>query len=169
MADSDCTDPDTCAAGSCQRPDGASCSDNSECGSTVCEQGSCASCADGKKNQDESDVDCGGRCSPCEADKLCQKNADCKSGVCDKAHCVAMKPFCPNAKDPNDCDGDKIPNVLEDKNQNGVVDPGEADPLKVDSDGDFCTDRRGKKTARARGARRLSSFDTATRSRPIPH
>lgn len=39
-----------------------------------------------------------------------------------------------------DSDGDGIPDVLEDLNQNCLVDPGETDPYNVDSDGDGIPD-----------------------------
>src|SRR5688500_10130708 len=47
-----------------------------------------ASCTDGKKNGSESDVDCGGTCSKCAADKACGSAADCSSGVCTANKCV---------------------------------------------------------------------------------
>lgn len=39
-----------------------------------------------------------------------------------------------------DSDGDKRPDGLEDANQNGVLDPGESDPTKKDTDGDGIDD-----------------------------
>ena len=48
----------------------------------------------------------------------------------------------PGETDPNnpDSDGDGIPDGTEDKNHNGIVDPGETDPTKPDSDGDGIPD-----------------------------
>lgn len=46
-----------------------------------------ASCADGLKNQDESDVDCGGSCGPCGLDASCEGDGDCASGWCDAGKC----------------------------------------------------------------------------------
>ncbi|MBX7257687.1 MAG: IPT/TIG domain-containing protein [Candidatus Hydrogenedentes bacterium] len=40
----------------------------------------------------------------------------------------------------NDTDGDGLPNDVEDKNGNGVVDPGETDGLNADTDGDGIPD-----------------------------
>ena len=42
--------------------------------------------------------------------------------------------------DAVDSDGDGIPDAAEDTNRNGVVDPGETDPLSTDSDGDGIPD-----------------------------
>ncbi len=45
------------------------------------------SCTDGVKNGNETDVDCGGTCDPCQNNKSCLVNKDCESGYCnlDKA------------------------------------------------------------------------------------
>ena len=47
---------------------------------------------------------------------------------------------CPNAADPNDCDGDGLPNIVEDKNRNGKWDVGETDFNNPDTDGDGLKD-----------------------------
>jgi len=47
-----------------------------------------ASCGDNAKNGDETDVDCGGSCSPCEDSKSCELYTDCKSGFCDGSACT---------------------------------------------------------------------------------
>jgi len=42
-----------------------------------------ATCTDGLKNQDESDIDCGGGfCGPCGQGKACTSDADCTSNAC---------------------------------------------------------------------------------------
>jgi len=47
-------------------------------------------CTDAKKNQDETDVDCGGaKCLLCEQGKKCLANADCATGRCTGGFCVA--------------------------------------------------------------------------------
>jgi Divergent InlB B-repeat domain len=47
------------------------------------------SCADGVKNQDETDVDCGGRCQPCNKDNQpCQSTSDCVVGQCIAGMCT---------------------------------------------------------------------------------
>ena len=41
-------------------------------------------CHNGKKDldNDESDIDCGGKCEPCDPEKKCKDNTDCKSQQC---------------------------------------------------------------------------------------
>ncbi|MBI2659026.1 hypothetical protein HYX05_02915 [Candidatus Woesearchaeota archaeon] len=41
-----------------------------------------ATCSDSLKNQNETDVDCGGSCTKCANQKLCLGNADCQSSYC---------------------------------------------------------------------------------------
>lgn len=53
-------------------------------------------CSDGEKNQDETDRDCGGSCSPCINGKNCSEDGDCVSyncinGSCAKATCSDNK------------------------------------------------------------------------------
>lgn len=46
-------------------------------------------CSDGLKNQDESDVDCGGtNCAPCVGGKTCNASSDCYT-TCASGHCTA--------------------------------------------------------------------------------
>lgn len=45
-----------------------------------------------------------------------------------------------------DSDGDGIPDILEDPNRNGLVDPGETDPDNPDTDGDGLSDGLERKT-----------------------
>ncbi len=50
-----------------------------------------ASCSDGEKNQDETDVDCGGSiCRACATGKACATNADCSQGACLNGKCAAL-------------------------------------------------------------------------------
>ncbi|EDM77682.1 putative lipoprotein [Plesiocystis pacifica SIR-1] len=47
-------------------------------------------CEDGVKNQDETDIDCGGgTCSPCEDGLICSQNSDCISMSCVDGVCVS--------------------------------------------------------------------------------
>lgn len=46
-----------------------------------------ATCSDGETNQGESDTDCGGPCSDCEAGDMCGSGDDCVSGVCSTGTC----------------------------------------------------------------------------------
>ena len=47
------------------------------------------SCEDGKKNGDETDVDCGGACKKCGESRGCKAPADCTSGSCISGGCAA--------------------------------------------------------------------------------
>jgi hypothetical protein len=48
------------------------------------------SCSDGAKNQDESDVDCGGAlCQKCAPNKQCSGPSDCTTGVCTAGTCAS--------------------------------------------------------------------------------
>jgi hypothetical protein len=71
-----CTSDDDCASGVCSL--------NQTCaGGTPCGTCSPPSCIDSKKNGNESDFNCGGRCPGCATGKLCIANNDCISLVCD--------------------------------------------------------------------------------------
>ncbi len=45
------------------------------------------SCTDGRKNGDESDVDCGGACGACASGADCSSASDCASGLCFDSGC----------------------------------------------------------------------------------
>lgn len=90
-ADADCKSNacvnKVCSEKTCSTPN--DCPNNGDC---VPVDGSdtrvCVSCIDGAKNQDESDVDCGGSCSAkCEAGKACNTGSDCVKGVCEGGKC----------------------------------------------------------------------------------
>jgi len=51
------------------------------------------SCTDGVKNQDETDVDCGGACSACVSGKACETGSDCASTYCTVGVCTATAPI----------------------------------------------------------------------------
>jgi len=89
------TDTD-CGGDSCKAcADHKRCLVATDCQSRVCDSASCqsASCSDQLKNQDESDVDCGGVCGaskPCAVGAHCNTPADCASGLCSSAgKCLA--------------------------------------------------------------------------------
>ena len=64
--------------------DATDCASGKVCSAlNTCVAPAMASCADGQKNQDETDVDCGGSCGPCALTKDCNVNADCASTFCD--------------------------------------------------------------------------------------
>jgi hypothetical protein len=45
-------------------------------------------CFDGRLNGPESDVDCGGDCTPCPLEARCQMARDCESGRCAEGSCA---------------------------------------------------------------------------------
>ncbi|MCA9523110.1 MAG: DUF642 domain-containing protein [Myxococcales bacterium] len=141
LKNGDETDVD--CGGSCSSTCGndKGCINDDDCQSGICTNGKCGACDDGVKNGDETDVDCGGSCSTkCAKDKGCTQHSDCESGICLPSTKTCAVSICPDATDPTDCDGDGLPNWIEDKNNNGIVDPGETDPMSSDTDGDKILD-----------------------------
>lgn len=67
------------------------CTELAHCTGQLCVEGQCVdgSCQDGELTGDETDVDCGGECSPCENNATCMAPSDCKSGICAATICVA--------------------------------------------------------------------------------
>lgn len=94
-------------------------------------------CDDGVRNQGESDVDCGGPCSPCGLGDSCNVALDCESGICRARRCV--EPVCGDTitegdeacDDGNDVDDDGCTNACTlPECGDGIVQQGEAcDPL----------------------------------------
>ena len=81
----------------CGLPPDAICDDaNNPCrGGLACVQGVCqqavapvSTCTDGARNGAESDVDCGGTCTPCGATLGCNTGADCASTLCVNNRCA---------------------------------------------------------------------------------
>lgn len=80
--------------------DGADCHVGSDCKSGACEGGKCAAPpgaggdpTNGKKDGNETDVDCGGTGAPACADgKACVAASDCQSSVCTGGVCKAPSP-----------------------------------------------------------------------------
>lgn len=73
------------------------CESDAECGAGFrCVSGTCEaepSCSDGIKNQDETDVDCGGpNCGKCSLNQHCQENTDCLSNQCTNDVCSGSDP-----------------------------------------------------------------------------
>ncbi len=65
------------------------CVKGSDCMSNVCQGNACVagSCGDMTKNNNETDVDCGGSCGKCADGKTCNVAGDCQSGVCSNTKC----------------------------------------------------------------------------------
>ncbi len=82
-----------------------------DCASLNCVTGVCAAatCMDGIKNDQESDIDCGGAiCTPCADGQACGAGSDCASKSCDGTLCLA--PTCADtitngAETDTDCGG----------------------------------------------------------------
>ena len=74
----------TCSAGT-PCADGAACTAPNDCTSGYCVKDTCVpkGCADGVKDNDETDVDCGGSCIlGCAPGAACAANTDCLDGTC---------------------------------------------------------------------------------------
>ena len=89
------------------------------------------SCTNNVKDANESDVDCGGLCSPCEGGKNCDANLDCKSSYCENGVCKAAS--CEdNIKNQDesdvDCGGSKCQKCADSKKCN----------LNNDCEGGYC-------------------------------
>ncbi|MBI4702543.1 MAG: hypothetical protein HY744_15595 [Deltaproteobacteria bacterium] len=107
--DGACGVHDAPAATPCQEDGGKICDGQGSCvactGPEHCESGVCQdhvclapTCADKVKNGDETDVDCGGACSPCANGKACATADDCESRLCAPGEGDAGKACAPCAK-----------------------------------------------------------------------
>ena len=69
---------------------GHKCTMNSDCVSAYCKSGNCTdpTCTDKVQNQDETGIDCGGPCLPCELDEACKVKEDCESQFCQDLVCT---------------------------------------------------------------------------------
>lgn len=70
-----------------------------------CASGTCAApprdrCNDGVQDGDETDVDCGGSCGACPADRACSTSRDCQSGACSFEYGVGYctRPTCADGR-----------------------------------------------------------------------
>ena len=59
-----------------------------------CVGGLCTGCANGTLDSNETDIDCGGACKPCDEGMDCKIGADCLSGVCDTSVTPAVCVTC---------------------------------------------------------------------------
>ena len=94
---------------------GLHCNNNSDCQSAMCAAGVCApaqnppTCNDNIKNQNETDVDCGGgTCPACANGKHCILGSDCQNNSCINGVCMAPKATAPvggKCGGPADCSG----------------------------------------------------------------
>lgn len=73
----------------------------------VCVNKTDPSCSDGLKNQDETDIDCGGtKCNPCGVGQDCLAASDCSSGICQGGTCQAAPTCNDNMKNQGETDVD---------------------------------------------------------------
>ncbi len=99
----DCSETDPCLEGlACDAGRCVACS--SDFAGCPCDDGRCGvglrcseinqcqplACSDGSRNGDETDVDCGGSCTPCTEGSSCLTAADCESLACDDGACLAI-------------------------------------------------------------------------------
>lgn len=83
--DSKESDVDCGGSSKCDRcAKNAKCTMNSDCESVFCKAGRCTdpTCTDKVQNQDETAVDCGGPCLPCDINQPCKINTDCEGQYC---------------------------------------------------------------------------------------
>jgi hypothetical protein len=83
-----------CGAGCGPCPTGDQCRRDADCTSGYCPDaflalGKCTEllCHDGVRDNDESDVDCGGHCPTCARGQRCGGDSDCASGSCLNVTC----------------------------------------------------------------------------------
>ena len=131
-----------CAEGAGKKCDGSGacleCLQPSDCASKVCTiAGECAAatCGDGVKNEDETDIDCGGSCgATCTTNQACLSAADCVDKVC--------------AGSPKKCAAPKCDDGLLNGDETDVdcggscatkCGPGDACEMNVDCTGGICT------------------------------
>src|SRR5262249_51023983 len=63
------------------------CKTGFSCVQGLCQPATPAACDDGIKNGTETDVDCGGSCTPCGATQHCAAGGDCASTLCVNNRC----------------------------------------------------------------------------------
>lgn len=93
---------------------GKACSAEGDCDSKYCSKGLCAvlpppaSCTDSLKNQDESDVDCGGsNCGKCVLGKACTVDSDCSgNSTCTDGKCESASSCSDRVKNGKESDVD---------------------------------------------------------------
>jgi hypothetical protein len=96
------SETDVDCGGSCDKcPLNEHCTHDADCSSGSCQASVCAkpapvasTCSDGQKDDTESDVDCGGSCTPCAVNRRCGAGSDCTTLVCAT---VCQPPSCTDA------------------------------------------------------------------------
>jgi len=86
---------------------GTTCAD---AGGVKCDgKGTCVAdhCLDALSDGDETDVDCGGACPPCDDGRVCKQNKDCANGACLPVPNSPNVLACAPCSDDPDCDTDR--------------------------------------------------------------
>ena len=104
---------------------GSTCTTGDDCQSGSCSAGTCgalssAQTTDGKKDGNETDVDCGGGTAPqCADGKTCAASTDCTSATCNKSNVCAQPSPTDGVKNADetdiDCGGAAAPKCATDK------------------------------------------------------
>ncbi|HYQ45956.1 MAG TPA: hypothetical protein VER11_28495 [Polyangiaceae bacterium] len=85
------SDVDCGGTSTCDRCiENSKCTSNNDCESKFCKSGRCTEprCDDKIQNQDETGVDCGGTCLPCDIGVSCGSNDDCDGHYCLDGKCA---------------------------------------------------------------------------------
>ena len=103
-----------------------------ECNNGACQEVNAEHCSDREKNQDETDIDCGGNdCTKCKAGKSCKVDNDCMSQKCEENVCVTAS--CESDKDCAEnqtCESGVCATCSDEKLNNKETD--------VDCGGEYC-------------------------------
>ena len=117
--------PDCGGAGTCDRCEvGQRCIVHTDCASNACFSGTCQepTCEDGRRNQGETDVDCGGPCEPCEEGSGCETDADCDTGICRLNQCITREV---ELQEPGQIDSDDEATDIRDDSTDSTGRPGD--------------------------------------------
>ncbi|MBA3545516.1 MAG: hypothetical protein H0T76_03440 [Nannocystis sp.] len=131
----DPSDPGTSTSSSSGEPGTGGTSSSGEPGSSGSSSGG-SHCEDGAKNEDETDLDCGGSCPACVLGAACLLDFDCGSEWCDAGTCAV-----PGCLLDGDCDGFDtacIESTCDPLTKTCALAPVN-DGLACEGDGDLCT------------------------------
>ncbi|MCA9603384.1 MAG: hypothetical protein KC417_15230, partial [Myxococcales bacterium] len=101
-----CDGGERCENAACVTPDGGIDTDAGD--------GSAPSntCQNERQDEDETDIDCGGECEPCDDNSTCDDDSDCASHWCDDGQC-ADTTACDDHPEALFCDGFETPAITD--------------------------------------------------------